>query len=63
MRHMSPYRKLESDAYPDIMRIACLQHGSREISSTAARKTRMLREVVDILNRFYREDKKHKVGG
>ena len=22
----APYRKLESDAYPDIMRIACLQH-------------------------------------
>ena len=26
----APYRKLESDAYPDIMRIACLQHVKRD---------------------------------
>lgn len=56
-----PYRKLESDAYPDIMRIACLQHVKRGFVD-CGKEDKDAQEVVDILNRFYREDKKHKVG-
>ena len=57
----APYRKLESDAYPDIMRIACLQHVKRDFID-CGKEDKDAQEVVDILNRFYREDKKHKVG-
>ena len=57
----APYRKLESDAYPDIMRIACLQHVKRDFVD-CGKEDKDAQEVVDILNRFYREDKKHKVG-
>ena len=57
----APYRKLESDAYPDIMRIACLQHVKRDFID-CGKEDKDAQEVVDILNRFYQEDKKHKVG-
>ena len=57
----APYRKLESDAYPDIMRIACLQHVKRDFID-CGKEDKDAQEGVDILNRFYREDKKHKVG-
>ena len=57
----APYRKLESDAYPDIMRIACLQHVKRDFIDCGKEDKDAL-EVVDIINRFYQEDKKHKVG-
>ena len=57
----APYRKLESDAYPGIMRIACLQHVKRDFID-CGKEDKDAQEVVDILNRFYREDKKHKVG-
>lgn len=57
----APYRKLESDAYPDIMRIACLQHVKRDFID-CGKEDKDAQKVVDILNRFYREDKKHKVG-
>ena len=57
----APYRKLESDAYPDIMRIACLQHVKRDFID-CGKEDKDAQEVVDIINRFYREDKKHKVG-
>ncbi len=57
----APYRKLESDAYPDIMRIACLQHVKRDFID-CGKEDKDAQKVVDIINRFYREDKKHKVG-
>ena len=57
----APYRKLESDAYPDIMRIACLQHVKRDFID-CGKEDKDAQEVVDIINRFYQEDKKHKVG-
>ncbi len=52
----APYRNLESDAYPDIMRIACLQHVKRDFID-CGKEDKDAQEVVDILNRFYREDK------
>ena len=43
------------------MRIACLQHVKRDFID-CGKEDKDAQEVVDILNRFYREDKKHKVG-
>ena len=57
----APYRKLESDAYPDIMRIACLQHVKRNFID-CGKNDKDAQEVAGIINRFYQEDKKHKVG-
>ena len=57
----APYRKLESDAYPDIMRIACLQHVKRNFID-CGKNDKDAQEVAGIINRFYKEDKKHKVG-
>ncbi|MCE2342634.1 IS66 family transposase, partial [Streptococcus thermophilus] len=57
----APYRKLESDAYPDIMRIACLQHVKRNFID-CGKDDRDAQEAAGIINRFYQKDKKHKVG-
>ena len=57
----APYRKLESDACPDIMRIACLQHVKRNFID-CGENDKDAQEVVGIINRFYRKDKEHKVG-
>lgn len=57
----APYRKLESDAYPDIMRIACLQHVKRDFID-CGKEDKDAQKVVDILNRFYREDKSIRLG-
>ncbi len=56
----APYRKLESDAYPDIMRIALPAACQRDFID-CGKEDKDAQEVVDILNRFYRETK-HKVG-
>ena len=42
----APYRKLESDAYPDIMRIACLQHVKRDFID-CGKEDKDAQEVVD----------------
>ena len=57
----APYRKLESDAYPDIMRIACLQHVKRKFLD-CGEDDKDAQKVVNIINRLYQKDKKHKVG-
>ena len=57
----APYRKLESDVYPDIMRIACLQHIKRNFID-CGKEDKDAQEVVDLINKFYQKDKKHKVG-
>lgn len=55
------YRKMESDAYPDIMRIACLQHIKRKFID-CGEKNKDAKTVVGIINRFYHMDHKHVVG-
>ena len=57
----APYRKLESDAYPDIMRIACLQHVKRDFID-CGKEDKDAQEVVGLINKLYQKDKKHKVG-
>lgn len=57
----APYRKLESDTYPDIVRIACLQHIKRKFID-CGEDDKDAQKIVDIINKLYRKDKKHKVG-
>ena len=61
-------RTLGKYAYPTcescqnhILDIACLQHVKRDFID-CGKEDKDAQEVVDILNRFYREDKKHNVG-
>lgn len=55
------YRKMESDAYPDITRIACLQHNKRKFID-CGKEDRDAQDVVCLFNKFYQEDHKHTVG-
>ena len=55
------YKKMESDAYPNIQRIACLQHVKRKLID-CGEKDKDAKEVVDIINRFYHMDHKHVIG-
>lgn len=55
------YKKMESDQYPHIQRIACLQHVKRKFID-CGEKDKDACEVVGIINRLYHKDHKHKVG-
>ena len=55
------YRKMESGAYPDIMRIPCLQHVKRKFID-CGEKDRDAAGVVRIINSLYQKDHKHTVG-
>lgn len=55
------YRKMESGAYPDIMRIPCLQHVKRKFID-CGEKDRDAARVVRIINSLYQKDHKHTVG-
>lgn len=55
------YKKMESDQYPHIRRIACLQHTKRKFID-CGEKDKDACEVVDIINRLYHKSHKHKVG-
>lgn len=55
------YRRLESDEYPDMTRIACLQHIKRKFLD-CGEDDRDAMGVVGIINRFYRCEHRHKVG-
>ena len=57
----SPYRKLEGKEYPHITRIPCLQHIKRKFLD-CGEKDEDARRVVDLINRLYHHDHKHKVG-
>lgn len=55
------YKKLESDDYPDITRIPCLQHIKRGFIE-CGENDRDAQRVVGIINEFYRKDRKHVIG-
>ena len=57
----SPYRKQEGKEYPHITRIPCLQHIKRKFLD-CGEKDEDARRVVDLINRLYHHDHKHKVG-
>ena len=55
------YKKIEGDAYPDITRIACLQHIKRRFIECQGYDTDSA-EMVRLINKLYHEEHKHKVG-
>ena len=56
----APYRKLQGDEYPDIERIACLQHVKRKYIDCG--DDPKAKEMVRLMNGLYVEDHKHKIG-
>ena len=55
------YKKLESDEYPKITRIPCLQHIKRKFIE-CGENDKDARKVVRIINEFYQKEHKHKIG-
>ena len=56
----SPYRKLESDAYPGIKRIACLQHVKRKFLEVQEEPD--AQKIVELTNKLYQKEHEHCVG-
>lgn len=54
------YKKLESESYPNIRRIACLQHIKRKFIDCGDDKD--AKRIVKIINELYQKEHKHKVG-
>lgn len=54
------YRKLQGEGYPDIERIACLQHVKRKFIDCGGDPRAEM--MVRLINGLYREEHKHKVG-
>lgn len=57
----SAYRKLESDAYPNIIRIPCLQHIKRKFID-CGQNDPDAKEIVKLINELYQNEHKHKTG-
>lgn len=55
------YKKLESDAYPGITRIACLQHLKRKFID-CGEEDKDARDVAGRFGKIYHKDHKHTVG-
>jgi hypothetical protein len=55
------YKKIESDAFPNIIRIACLQHIKRRFIDCQDYDPDCAQMVV-LLNKFYQNDHKHRIG-
>lgn len=55
------YKKLESNDYPDIVRIACLQHIKRKFIE-CGENDKFAMKVVRIINKLYEKEHKHKIG-
>ena len=55
------YKRIESDAFPNIIRIACLQHIKRRFIECQDYDPDSARMVI-LLNKFYHNDHKHKIG-
>ena len=56
------YRKIQGDDFPNITRIACLQHIKRKFIDCMDAEPEA-REMVKLINKLYHEDHKHKIGG
>ena len=57
----APYRKFGSDAYPDITRIACIQHMKRKLQD-CGEDDPDAKVLHSIMNRLFHEDHKHIIG-
>lgn len=54
------YKKLESDDFPFITRIACLQHIKRKF--IACGEDKAAKKIIDIINKLYQKEHKHTIG-
>lgn len=55
------YKKLESEKYPNITRIPCLQHIKRNFIE-CGENDKEAQKVVRIINEFYQKEHKHTIG-
>ena len=55
------YRKIQSDDFPNITRIACLQHIKRKFIDCMDAEPEA-RAMVKLINKLYHEEHKHKIG-
>lgn len=55
-----PYRKLETDTYPTITRIACLQHIKRKFLDLKGDPDGQ--KIVELTNQLYQKEHEHKIG-
>lgn len=55
------YRKIQGDEFPNITRIACLQHIKRKFLACMDAEPEA-KEMVRLINRLYHEEHKHKIG-
>lgn len=55
----SAYKKMETDEYKDIRRIACLQHIKRKFLD-CGESNKEAREIVRLINKLYREEHKQR---
>ena len=55
------YRKIQSDDFPNITRIACLQHIKRKFIDCMDAEPEA-KEMVKLINKLYHEEHKHKIG-
>lgn len=56
----APYRKLETDQYHNITRIACLQHVKRKFLEQD--KEPDARKIVEMINQLYQKEHEHRTG-
>lgn len=57
----APYRKLQSELYPEIKRIPCLQHIKRKFID-CGENDKDASQIVRLINKLYHEEHKHKIG-
>lgn len=57
----APYRKLQSDLFPSIKRIPCLQHIKRKFIDCGG-SDKDATQLVSLINKLYQEEHKHKIG-
>ena len=55
------YKKMETDAYPEITRIACVQHNKRKFID-CGKEDKDAQAVVGLFCKLYHEDHRHTIG-
>lgn len=55
-----PYRKLETDAYPTIKRIACLQHIKRKFLDLKGEPD--AQKIIELTNQLYQSEHEYRIG-
>ncbi|NDV58441.1 IS66 family transposase [Bacteroides sp. 519] len=56
----APYKKLESNEYPHITRLACFQHVKRKFMDIKGDKD--AEKIVELINELYHKEHQHRIG-